>query len=290
MKSVFRGLPVIPYLKRQLFVVLGICYLACSYADEPDTPGITWDYGVQASAGYFNFRNSLYAEIEPDPPGDLGEDWTEFSFKPWVNFELSTGAGAWFGKASWVYARTGDDATEISGGHASSTDLDDLYLGWRHGSPESGQLEIAGGRFPYRLAHGFLLEDGYADGGSRGAMWTNPRSAWAPGGRVQYRQSGHTAEVFYLERDERPELNADIRVSGVNYEWRSAASAWTLGASFLNLKANELERSLDGADVWNFRIFTEPLTVPLTIEVEGVHEDNGLLLDATAWYVQPYWT
>jgi hypothetical protein len=210
--------------------------------------------------------------------------------RPWVSFERSGAAGTWFGAASWAYARTGDDASEISGGHASSTDFDNLYLGWRAGSPQSGQFEVAGGRIPYIIAHGFLLADGYADGGSRGGLWSNPRKAWAPGARIQYLGAGQTVDVFYLERDERPERDADTRLSGINYQWKSADSAWTLGASYLAFKANDLDPQLDGANVWNLRLYTTPFPVPLTIEAEWAWEDNGLALDSTAWYVQPYWT
>ena len=266
------------------------CLAGLAQAEEPESGDKWWNYGIQVSGGYFNFRNSLYQEIDPDPPGNLGDDWTEFAIKPWVGFERDTAAGTWFGKASWAYARTGDDASEVSGGHASSSDFDSLYLGWRYGSVESGQLEMAGGRYPYQIGHGFLLADGYADGGSRGALWTNPRTAWAPGVRLQYRLRGHTAEIFYLERDDRPEWDADIRLSGANYEWQSADQAWTLGASYMNFRASELERQLDGADVWNFRIYTRPFAVPLTIEAEWAYEDNGLLLDSNAWYIQPHWT
>ena len=244
-------------------------------ASDQESGDTRWDYGIRMSAGYFNFRNSLYVDIDPDPPGNLGEDWTEFTVMPWFGFERDTSAGTWFGKVSWAYARTGDDASEISGGHASSTDFDSLYLGWRHGSIDTGQFEVAGGRYPYKLAHGFLLQDGYADGGSRGAIWTNPRTAWAPGGRMQYRLHGHTGEIFYLERDDRPESDADIRLSGVNYEWQSNDQAWTLGAAYMNFRANERRRQLDGADVWNLRIYTRPFSVPLTIEAEWAYEETA---------------
>jgi hypothetical protein len=273
-----------------LIFVLVYCHGGTVWSADDESGDTRWDYGVKVTAGYFNFRNSLYVDIGPDPPGNLGEDWTEFAIKPHVGFERDTSFGAWFGEASWAYARTGDDASEISGGRASSTDFDNLYLGWRYGSVNTGQFEIAGGRYPYQIANGLLLADGYADGGSRGALWTNPRMAWAPGGRLQYRHSGHTVDVFYRERDDRPEWDGDIRLSGVNYEWQSAARAWTLGASYLKFRASELEQHLDGADVWNFRVYTSPFSVPLTIEAEWVSEDNGLLLDSTAWYIQPFWT
>ena len=168
--------------------------------------------------------------------------------------------------------------------------FDNLYLGWRHGSPGSGQFEVAGWALPLPDRHGFLLSDGYADGGSRGAIWSNPRTAWAPGARIRFLRSGHTVDLFYLERDDRPEFDPDTRISGINYEWKSSDAAWTLGASYMAFKANDLEPQLDGADVWNLRLYTRPFSAPLTIEAEWAYEDNGLALDSTAWYIQPYWT
>jgi hypothetical protein len=51
---------------------------AQSTDSAPQTNGTTWEYGIQASAGYFNFRDSLFVNIEPDPPGNLSDDWLEF--------------------------------------------------------------------------------------------------------------------------------------------------------------------------------------------------------------------
>jgi hypothetical protein len=272
-----------------LFVAFALPIGLDAQTGKSESTGTDWKYGLQASAGYFNFRNSLFVEIEPDPPGDLSDDWLEYAIKPWVSFEHAGESGAWFGAASWVFSGTAEEASAISGGEARSTSFDDLYLGWRFGSPETGQIEVAAGRYPYQIANGFLISDGYADGGSRGAVWTNPRVAWAPGARIQYQGSGHTVEVFYLERDDRPESDSDTRFSGINYEWRRSDDAWTVGASYMAFKASELAPQLDGADVWNFRLYTRPFKVPLTIEAEWAYEDNGPSLDATAWYVQPYW-
>jgi len=78
--------------------------LKAQSGDQQDSASpILW--GVQVGAGYFNFRNSLYVEVGPDPPGNLSEDWYEFIFKPWASFEWDTEFGTWFGKASWVYAQ-----------------------------------------------------------------------------------------------------------------------------------------------------------------------------------------
>lgn len=260
---------------------------AQSKDEDASTPPIQW--GVLGGAGYFNFRNSLFVEIGPDPPGNLSEDWYEFFFKPWVAFERDTEHGTWFGKASWVYARTGKNASEISGGGAHSTDFDELYLGWRKGDPVAGMIEIAGGRYTYLIGNSFLLNDGYSDGGSRGGYWSNPRTAWAPGFRLAYLDSAHQLELFYLERDERPESDSDTRIRGINYQWQSRDGSWILGASYLSLEAHDREPQRDGADVWNLRASIKPWAAALTIEAEWVREDNGPALDATAWYVQPYY-
>jgi len=260
----------------------------CSVADE--TSNSIWEYGILAGGGYFNFRDSLFADVEPDPPGNLGEDWLEIYIKPWAAFEWSTDYGTVFGKASWAYARTGDAAADISGGQGDSTDFDDLYLGWRIGSVESGLFEVAGGRVPYQIANGFLLSDGYADGGSRGAVWSNPRKAWAPAARASYQWRQHRIDAFYLDRDERPESDSDTRISGIDYEWQSADSNWLIGGSYFSLDANELAPQRDGADVWSLRAYVRPIDAPLQIEAEWAYEDNGPALDATAWYVQPSWT
>ena len=261
-------------------------------AQSNDTQAGTnhWQYGLLASGGYFNFRNSLYVEVEPDPPGNLSEDWFEYSVKPWVSLDYAMNKGHLFGAASWVLSGTAASASEVSGGEANSAQFDNLYLGWRLGMPETGQMEIAAGRYPYQIAHGFLLSDGYADGGSRGAVWTNPRKAWAPGARFQYLHSGHTLDLFYLERDERPENDPDTRLSGINYQWQTKDTSWTLGASYMAFKTNDRKPQLDGADVWNIRLYTRPWSIPLTVEAEWAYEDNGTALNATAWYIQPYWS
>jgi len=244
-----------------------------------------WSWGISANAGYFNFRNSLYVDHEPDSPGNLGEDWLEFVVKPWAEFERHDGDSSWFGKGSWAYVRTDEDAAEISGGHAESADFDELYLGYRKGSVETGQFEIAVGRYSYQLAHAYLLADGYADGGSRGGFWSNARTAWAPGGRIQYRRLGHTIEAFYLDRDERPESGGDTTLGGINYEWLSADDRWNLGASLFETGANAARGQLDGARIYNIRAYIQPFAVPLNIEMEFAREDNGEALDANGWYV-----
>jgi hypothetical protein len=259
------------------------------WAQDAD-PQSDWSYGIGGGAGYFNFRNSLYVDREPDSPGDLGEDWLEFVVKPWLEMEKQTGDITWFGEASWAYVRTDDNAAEISGGAADSADFDDLYVGFRKGSIETGQFEVAAGRYAFELAHGFLLADGNADGGGRGGYWSNARRAWAPGGRIQYRRGGHTIEAFYLDRDERPESGVETIITGANYEWLSSDSKWNLGASIFGVDANQARAHLDGAKVYNHRAYVQPFDIPLGIEAEIAREDNGIALDSHAWYIMADYT
>ena len=250
----------------------------------------TWAYGVKGGAGYFSFRNSLYVQVDPDPPSDLGENWAEAYLKPWVGFSHSTGNNnEFFGLAEWAFVRTGKNATEISGGSANSSDPDNLYVGYRRGTRETGHFEIAAGRYTYQIARGLLISDGYADGGSRGGLWSNARTAWAPSARLKYRLRGHLAEAFYLERDERPESGAETRISGVNYEWQSANQKWTLGGAYFGLQTDPMRAALDGADVLNLRAYIKPFAVPLEISAEWAREDNGPRLDSNGWYIAAAW-
>ena len=93
-------------------------------------------YGIDAGLGYFSFRDSLFVDIDPDPPGNLSDDWGEIYIKPWISLEVGLGNGELFGKASFAYTRTGDDAAEIAGRSADSWDFDALYLGWRYGEAD----------------------------------------------------------------------------------------------------------------------------------------------------------
>ena len=249
-----------------------------------------WDWGMLGGLGYFNFRNSLFVDREPDSSGNLSDDWGEFYIKPWISFEYPLGHGTLYGKASWAYAKTGEEAAEISGGAASSSDFDDFWLAWTTGTPDSDGLTIGAGRYPYMIAHQFLLSDGYGDGGDRAGYWSNPRRAWKFGAVLDYLKGGHNVAAFVLERDESPESDTDTRIAGLNYQWASADESWTLGASYLSLEANELKPERDGLEVVNLRVYTTPFEVPLTFEAEWVGEDNGPALKASAWYLQTFWT
>ena len=257
--------------------------------DDAAQASVEWDWGVLGGAGYFSFDNSLFVDTAPDASGDLSDDWIEGYIKPWVAGERAIDSGTVFGKASWAYARNDDDASEIVGGSADSSDIDDLYLGWRSGDADGDGWLVAAGRYPYQIARTFLLSDGYADGGPRAGYWSNPRKAWELGVHARYAVPGHAVEAVYLERDEPADFDPEIGITALNYDWRASGDRLSLGASWLGLSANDLEPALDGADVWNLRAYGTPLAGPVLLQAEYAREDNGEALDASAWYLQANW-
>lgn len=262
--------------------ILIIAAHVAAAADAPDA--FEPDYGLLAGAGYFDFRNSLFADRDPDAPGELGENWLESYAKLWFEGRFDAGRFTLLGRGSVAYAITSVKAPELSGGHADSFDVDDAWLGLRIGEPDDGEWQLSAGRYPFELAHGFLIADGYADGGSRGALWSNPRKAFRFGAHLGYQRAQHAVDVFYLERDERPESDSDASIAGINYEWSSPGDAVTLGAALLDIDADGIRAQLDGAEVYNVRAEWRPVE-QLSISAEYVKEANGNVLDAAAWYL-----
>ena len=119
-------------------------------------------------------------------------------------------------------------------------------------------LDVAVGRAPFQLGHGMLLYDGSAEGGSRGGYWTNARKAFEFAAIGRVKPGPHTAEVFYLDRDELPEFDSGSRLWGANYELSARGS--TFGATYMKVMADPAvlpER--DGLNVFNLRAYTAPV-------------------------------
>jgi hypothetical protein len=97
-------------------------------------------------------------------------------------------------------------------------------------------------------------------------------------------------EAFYLDRDELPENDSDSKTWGVNFEY-----SWnednTLGATYSQWSANELRESRDGMDLIDLRAYLTPIPslAALSFELEYAIEDNGDLIDSTAWNAQVGW-
>jgi Alginate export len=246
---------------------------------------VDWTFNLDATWGFFGFKDSLYQNPKPDDiSGDLSDNWMEGSIKPALSgvYKLSEGSEL-YGKVSVVGERTYHAPPPLVGGEASSFGVEDLYIGWR-----SGDIDVTFGRTRYRLGHGMLLYDGNSEGGSRGGYWTNARQAFELAGIARYAPGKNKIEAFYLDRDELPESDSDSKLWGLNYEYSLSEDA-TLGATYMRWSADPAIRpERDGLDVYNVRAFLTPLPwlKGFSVEAEYAKEDNGDLLDSQAYNVE----
>ena len=288
-----------PRSKVAAAVLLALAATPALAADEEAKPapppglpaGVDWTFSLNATFGAFGFGNSLYRNPRPDPSGDLGDNWTEGTIKAGLaGVHTSDSGGEWYGKISGVGERTFGAAPPLVGGDASSFGVEDLYIGWRSGG-EKSLWDISVGREQYKLGHGMLLYDGASEGGSRGGYWTNARTAFELAGIARFKPGNSTIEAFYLDRDELPESDSGSKLWGVNYEYAIGEDT-TLGATYMSWSAKEdMAPQRDGLDVYNLRAFTTPFPglKQLSFELEYAQEDNGELLDSTAYNALAAW-
>jgi hypothetical protein len=283
-------------------VLLALAAAAAHAEDKPAPPpglpgGIDWTFNFDAAAGMFGFGNSLYTNPRPgEPSGDLSDNWFEASIKPSFGGEYTTASSSQiYGKVSAVGERTLGASPSLVGGDASSFGVEDLYIGWRSGKSLEGlgenALDFTVGRTQYKLGHGLLLWDGAAEGGSRGGYWSNVRKAFEFAAIGRLNTGHHKLEVFYLDKDELPESDSDTKLAGVNYEYAIGEDT-TLGGTYMNISADAAMRpERDGMNVYNLRAFTAPFPSlkALSFEAEYAKEENGTLIDSTAWNLQAAW-
>ena len=252
-----------------------------------------WTFNFDAGWGNFGFANSLFNNPkEPGVEENLSDQWFEGYIKPALSVTYTfASTSEIYGTLSAVGERTYGSVPAAFGEDVSSFGPEDLYIGWRSGnSLELGEnaLDFTIGRTQYRLGHGFLLYDGGAEGGSRGGYWTNARKAFEFAAIGRFKPGDHTAELFYLDKDELPESDSGTRLWGANYEYALGEQS-TFGATYMKVFADDLFRpERDGLNVFNLRAFTAPLPgLPdLSFEFEYALEDNGVALDSNAWTFQ----
>lgn len=261
-------------------------------ATSPSDRPLKADLAFEAGIATFGFGNSLYTDPRPDPSGDLGSNWQEGYFKPALSAEYALGSGAFYGKASVVGAATFGrrNPSDLIGSNDHSFQVEDLNVGWRSGTAggrRSDLLDVSVGRTRYTIGEGFLVWDGAGEGGSRGAYWSNARMAWDFAAIAKIRPGdAHSIEGFYLKRNDLPELEADHRLAGLNYDFRPREDT-SLGFTYLRAHARpEQAPTRDGMDVIYARA-TAAMPGARNLGFKGVyaHEQNDDLMQATAWSV-----
>jgi hypothetical protein len=254
---------------------------------------IKWTFNFDAGWGTFGFANSLYNNPkEPGVDENLSDQWFEGYVKPALSghYTLSSESEL-YGKVSAVGERTYGSVPSAFGQDVSSFGPEDLHFGWRSGKALSigdNALDLSVGRRQYRLGHGFLVYDGAAEGGSRGGYWTNARKAFEFAAIARFAPTGpHTAELFYLDKDELPGNDTGSNLWGVNYEYALGKDKeTTLGATYMKWFADPGKNpGRDGLNVFNLRAYSTPFSIApyLSVEFEYASERNGDALDSNAW-------
>jgi hypothetical protein len=283
--------------------------LATAQTPEPDSApatetrstglpgGVDWTFNFDATWGTFGFANSLFLNPREQVDENLSDQWFEGSVKPALSGQYRlANSSELYGKASAVGERTYGSVPELVGNDVSSFQVEDLAIGWRSGktleSLADNAVDFTVGRAQYRLGHGFLLFDGAAEGGSRGAYWTNARKAFAFAAIGSFKPGRHKVDGFYLDKDDLPESDTGTRLWGANYEF-SLDEHSTFGATYLKFFADpDVKPERDALNVFNVRAYTAPVPgVPdLAFELEYASERNGDLLRSHAWTLQGSYT
>lgn len=260
--------------------------------EKKSLPGFPAGTDVQlefsAGWGFFGFGNSLYANSHDEVQQDLSDNWMEGYVKGGFSFTHKlSGGGEIYSKITGVGERTYNAPPPLVGGEASSFDVEDLHIGWRNET-----FDIFVGRGQYTIGHGMLIWDGNSEGGSRGGFWTNARKAYEFAGVAKAKFGGVKVEGFYLDRDELPENDSSSATYGANLEYAwGEDDANVIGATYTSWTANGLRPERDGLDVIDLRAFLTPFPAlsALSFELEYAKEDNGELLDSSAWNALVGW-
>ena len=260
--------------------------------EEKSLPGFPAGTNVQlefsAGWGFFGFGNSLYSNSHDEVQQDLSDNWMEGFVKGgFSGTHKLSGGGELYAAVTGVGERTYNAPPPLVGGEASSFDIEDLYIGWRNET-----FDIAVGRTQYKLGHGLLIYDGASEGGSRGGFWSGARKSYEFAAIAKARFGPTTVEGFYLDRDELPESDSASAAYGVNleYSW-GEDGANVVGATYTSWTANGLRPERDDMEMYNLRAFLTPFPAlsALSFEAEFAQEDNGDLIDSSAWNAQVGW-
>ena len=273
-------------------LITALLVVVCSASAASAQDAVKWTFNFDATWGTFGFGNSLFQDPRANTPIDLSDQWFEGTMKGGLTgvFTLAS-SSQWYGTVSAVGERTYGAAPRLVGPDLSSFGAEEFSLGWRSGKAIGGGdnlIDVVVGRVPYRIGNGLLVADGAAEGGSRGAYWSNARKAFELGAVARFSPGAGKFEAFYLDRDDLPEHDIGTRLAGVNYDY-AVGDHSTFGASWFRTFANpeDLLRR-DGMNVFNARAYTTPPALHgLGVEAEYASERNGDIVKSNAWTVEP---
>jgi hypothetical protein len=200
------------------------------------------------------------------------------------------------GRVSGIFSTTGGgldaEATNDGNLHPYDYALESGYLEWDSGPlfPELGYdaISISGGPQNYTIADGFLFTRGASNGGSRGAAWLNPRTAFGLTGIISLRTHDVLLQGFYLEPNYNPPVHT--KLAGVNFE-TPLGEDLTIGFTYCNIFQSSIS-SEKGLNLFYARANATPIPAFEDFHLLSAFaaESNGQRISgANGWYVSPYY-
>jgi hypothetical protein len=306
---------------------------APALADEEET-GLTYTVGdlriglsFEAGLGFFTVPNAQNGAGSFSANGTRagGRSWSEGFVMPGADLSYGLGAGNVYGGLKVIGMATrgaGDAALEsATSDRPESLGIEELKLGWKSGSSFSSlgedAIDLSVGRQAFTVGDGFLILEGTANGGRRGAQVIGPRGAFDRTAILRLNTEPVRADIFHLESvtdqnfmhgDDAPKT----QLYGGNIEWFGSSEkdagrfeyekrAWYVGATVLHLY--DADRNLaperDGMNVYAIRTggaifsqFSEALKDFALFSEYAIerNDDSGSRLRANAWYIEPQYT
>ena len=250
----------------------------------------------KAAAAYFVQNDSWFGQSEANLGARSGS-WWETYLHPGIEGRYALGNGsALYGRLSAVFASTNEldaAASNLLEGNVTATRVEDAYVGWRSGGLFEGLgedfLDVSVGRQQYVVGNGFLFFTQSSNGRNRGAYWMGERQAAKFSGIVKLKTGNWRTDLIYLEADDNPYTNT--RLGGVTLDYTFSEAIGGVGGGIYTV-ASDVE-TRDSMNVFDIRFSLFPFEAieagdamrPVKLEGEYVYEDNGDVLEASAWYL-----
>jgi hypothetical protein len=314
-------------------------------AEEDEQRGVKYEIGnlslnlmLDAALGAYQVSNSNFGigttSVDANGPRKGTRRWGEYFIKPSLGVEYDLqGAGVAYGLFSVIGAGTtgdGDAANPSATAHRPDRVLlEDAALGWKSGDllADLGEnaLDLSVGRQSIRIGDGFMILEGTANGGRRGASVLGPRTAFEQTAVARINTQPIRADLFRaravvdqtLTRDSD---NPHSEFFGANVEWFESSHKdhgrfeyderlWYAGLMALHFteadstggrnfsfadggNGSALGANRDGLNVYSARVggAVLPMLPDFSLYGEyGVQRNDEALrkVRANAWYIEP---
>jgi hypothetical protein len=342
-----QGTSTMPSVRLRLPIALLalVALTAPAWAEEDEQRGVKYEIGnlslnlmLDAAIGGYRASNTNFGigTTSVDANGQrMGtRRWGEYFIKPSLGIEYDLqGAGVAYGLFSVIGAGTrgdGDAANpSATAGRPERLQLEDAAIGWKSGDVFSGlgenALDLSVGQQSIRVGDGFMILEGTANGGRRGAPVLGPRTAFEQTAVARINTQPVRADLFRARAvvDQTLTRDADSPHSefvGANVEWFASSHLdhgrleyderlWYVGLMALRFteadstggrnfsfanggNGSALGANRDGLNVYSARVGGAilPMLPDYSLYGEyGVQRNSEALrkVRANAWYIEP---